>query len=137
MSNIFSITDPGWDWQYTAAMLLVPSIALTLLLITLAVRQSIRGRSRKKVLEYVANGLGVALLLSGMFGGLMVALEGDDRWDEKIKAQKLDALEDMGYTEIDIAYDKFTASDDGEYVKGALIELEDLKYEVVELNSKG
>jgi len=78
-------------------------------------------------------GIGLGLMAISIFlGGLVFAGTSARYYDSRVHSSKTLQLEEH-YSNVQLTGDKFTASLEGKYVSGALIESEPGKFQVVEL----
>lgn len=126
-----SVIDPGWDFM---PLVITGSIAAFLLLIATLV----------SVLEYndvfyddtswvwaVAIPLSIIVVLVG--GVFFQAATYENRLNDRV----IEALEDQGFKNVDMDSNQsgFTASLDGEYFDGVLIEVGDLEWQIAEIKA--
>lgn len=80
--------------------------------------------------------VGPALLIAffgGLFGGMFVFLNPGVVYDSKVAEAKVDALEELGYSEVTLdSYGSYITSKDGEFTRVYLVGVDENAYEVLE-----
>jgi hypothetical protein len=133
MPDTITITDPGWDWVFTAWIVALPAAGLLVVITLLALSFILPGRSRRKALRGGASAIGFITLILGAFAFLLIAMIGSDIYEDRIYALQTEALEDAGFEKVTLTYDRFTASMEGDYFSGVLVETDTLTYQIVEI----
>lgn len=137
MSDMITVTDPGWDWSFWpwvgAGVAAVGFAALMCLLIArLSSTRSVADRW-----EYAFKVVGIIALCSIGAGAGASAIISASFYGARVDNAKQEGMWDLGYH--DIEFDKnddyiFTAYRDGKYVKGVAIEVVPLTWQVIELD---
>lgn len=82
----------------------------------------------------------VGMILVITAPGLVLASSSGD-YNVRVGFEKLDGLENLGFSDVEVSGDRFTAAtEDGQYFRGVLVDLrpdEGYAYEVLELNRTG
>ena len=124
MDTIIAIADPG----YQSGPLLFGLSLLVAGLIALVVG-AVAEEGGKRWGGFLV-GVGV---LATIYGGISAPLMPWAAYEVAVRDAKVAALEEAGFTDMELEGDKFTASDDGAYFKGALVEVGDRTWQVVEV----
>lgn len=129
MNETITVTDPGWDWASTFAFTAPTVASIVLALIFMVLAYALRGRRRKQVLFGWMQGFfvaaGVTGLFLGLFGGGMYTQE---KYFSAYNDQITIELSEKGYDNIKTEAgskspaSSFTASKDGAYFEGKLVE---------------
>lgn len=129
MNETITVTDPGWDWSSTLGFLTPTAISLALALIFMVLGYTVRGRRRKVVLFGWMQGFFVAVGVSGLFLGLFGGgMYTQEKYFDAYNGQITIELSEKGYDNIKLEEadkshaDGFTASLDGAYFEGKLVE---------------
>lgn len=119
--------DPGYNWAFVwwAIGLFVLGVFLFFLPFFLT-------EDEKKIAMWPVFGL----ILFITAPGIMLPLSGND-YDERVIIEKIGALKELGFSDVEISGDRFTAAtEDGQYFRGVLVDLEPdegYAYQVLEL----
>lgn len=130
MNETITVVDPGWDWAFTAAMSAPTVGALVLALIFFGIGKTIRGWRRKEAMLGWMQGFLWVALGTGVFLGLLGGgIGGQVRYTDSYEAAITEELEAAGFDNITLdsedsksQADAFTASFDGDYFAGKLVE---------------
>ena len=124
MDTIITIADPG----YQSGPLLFGLSLLVVGLIAMVVGAVADGGGKRW--GGLLAGVG---LVATICGGIGAPLMPWTAYEVAVREAKVASLEEAGFTDVELSGDKFTASDDGAYFKGALVEVGDLTWQVVEV----
>lgn len=116
---ILEINDPGWDFT---SMFIAGGIALVVLI--LGVILYLRTRDAMSENDTFAMGTAFALVAAAIFlmGGVVT---GNSVHATQVRETKVAGLEELGFDQVDLSGDTFTASRDGAYFSGILLEGEE------------
>lgn len=118
----FEIVDPGfpvWAWLIPLILTVVVFPLLCWLDWALDLNGSLGGPA------FAFLGVGGWAILCGIIGG--------GGYAEEVKSLKVAELEALGFEDVTLEVDKFTASQNGDYFSGALIEIDTDTYQVAEV----
>ena len=133
---IITFKDPGWDYTSLWITGSILAVFVIVALILTVYRASRRG-STESLDEWIFAMwmISVCWLLLGVFlvGTYMM---GAEIYEDRVDTALTEALSEAGYEEISLGTGDFTASDDGKYFHGFLVELEapagEIQYQIAE-----
>lgn len=116
MTETFTL--PGFDWLPFLLPIIVVSIGMILLAFVV-------GLPLKGWRDVVAGVTFMALFLMWAFWGGFGGVEAAEDYDEAVRVDK---LAELGYDNVQVVVNDFTASDDGEYVAGKFIRVDSAQW---------
>lgn len=127
--TVIEFADPGYNWGWFFG-----SIALVAVLAGLATLGITKARGDATG-DWAQLAIG-SILCGLLFGWLPAAVGGHTQYSQDVHTAKTVALKEIGYSHVDLGDDLFTASRDGRYVLGVLVDNQptsDYSYTVLEL----
>lgn len=118
----FTFVPPGEDWTPLFLALGVTAVFLLASFVAYALGWELIGTS----VMYLS-------FLVGFVASLVIVLDVTTAHARLVNAQQVEGIESLGYDDVDLDGEFFTASDeDGKYVSGVLVDLGENKYTVLE-----
>ena len=126
MDTIITIADPGYPYDTLYLFLAIGGAGIPVS----ALGFWLLGFDRGAWLGAIGATVGVGACIVGGIGSMA---QPPIDYGIRVEEAKAASLEEAGFTDVELSGDKFTASDDGAYFKGALVEVGDLTWQVVEV----